>query len=124
MNIPAGYQAVMPYLILIDANKFIAFVQAVFGAELKSSHMREDSTTIMHAEVIIGGSTVMFAEATDQYHQQAAGLFVYVDNADTCYHSALENGAASLMELSDQPYGRTCGVKDPCGNTWWVTSVR
>jgi len=27
------------------------------------------------------------------------------------------------MQLSDQSYGRTCGVKDPCGNSWWITSV-
>ena len=35
---------------------------------------------------------------------------------------ALELGAASVMEPSDQDYGRNAGVADPFGNTWWLVS--
>jgi len=49
---------------------------------------------------------------------------VYVEDADAAYKLALDNGATSLMPPADQDYGRTCGVKDPFGNTWWITSVK
>ena len=39
------------------------------------------------------------------------------------FKKAIAEGATVLMELSDQNYGRTCGVTDPFGNIWWITSV-
>ena len=122
MIIPKGYQAVMPYLILNNAEAFIDFTAKVFHAQLINKHLREDHQTIMHAEVNISGSVIMFAEATEEYPVQTANLFVYVDNADENYHVALQNGATSVNEPADQPYGRSCGVKDPFGNSWWITS--
>jgi len=122
MNIPQTHQAVMPYLIVNDASKLIDFAKKVFGATVSYSELR-DGQKIRHAEIQIDGSTIMLADATDEWKQQTANLFVYVDNADKTYHTALENGATSLMELSDQSYGRTCGITDPAGNVWWITSV-
>ena len=87
-------------------------------------HLREDGHTIMHAEVNINGSVIMFAESTEQYPVQTANLFVYVDDADKSYATALQNGATSVNEPADQSYGRSCGIKDPHGNTWWITSVK
>jgi uncharacterized glyoxalase superfamily protein PhnB len=85
--------------------------------------MHPDQSGIRHAELQIAGSTIMFTNATEQWPPQTANLFVYVENADSAYARALEAGASSVMDLSDQHYGRTCGVKDPTGNTWWITSV-
>ena len=121
MNIPAGYQTVMPYIIIKDAAKFIEFTQKVFKAEEKNRHMR-DEKIIMHGEVMIGGSTIMFADATEQFTERTTGLFVYVDDADKTYQMSLDEGATSLMSPADQPYGRSCGVTDPFGNTWWITT--
>lgn len=120
ISIPQGYQRVMPYLIIPNAAGFIEFTKTVFGAIEKNKMMR-DEHTIAHAEVQIGESTIMLADSTELFAQHAAGLFVYVENADETYKNALAAGATSVMELSDQPYGRTCGVKDAFGNTWWVT---
>ncbi len=123
MIIPSGHQAVMPYLLLADAAKFIVFAEKVFNATVRAKHMREDQVTIMHAEIQIAGSTIMFANATEQYKAHPAQLFVYVDQADRCFEEAKAAGGTVVMELSDQDYGRTCGIEDPCGNTWWITSV-
>jgi uncharacterized glyoxalase superfamily protein PhnB len=65
----------------------------------------------------------MYCDATEQWAPQTANLFVYVPNADDTYAVALAAGATVVMEPSTQDYGRTCGVKDPFGNTWWITSV-
>jgi PhnB protein len=126
MKLPKGHQSIMPYLMLKGAMKFIDFTRNVFDAELTTDmhKLREDKTTVMHSEVVIGGSTIMFTDSTDQWPEQTANLFIYVDNADKRFKKAVDSGATVVMELSDQSYGRTCGVKDPFGNVWWITSVK
>ena len=122
LKIPAGYQTVMPYLIVPEASKFSEFMQQVFDSKETMRVMRDD-THIMHGELSVGGSTIMFAESNNQWEAQNAGMFIYVNNADETFKKAIENGAASILEISDKEYGRSGGVKDPCGNVWWITSV-
>lgn len=121
-NIPEGYQQVMPYLIVENAAAFIEFTQNVFGAVEKFKIMR-DENLIMHAEIILGESVIMLADATDVYKKQPAGLFVYVDHCDTVYQKALAYGATKVSEPADQEYGRSAGVKDGFDNMWWITSA-
>jgi uncharacterized glyoxalase superfamily protein PhnB len=124
MKIPPNNQAVMPYLILKDVKRFIDFAAQVFDGQLLTTHYRDESKTIIaHAEIDINGSTIMCAEAVEPWLPQPAGLFIYVEDADDTFNTAVELGAEVVMELSDQEYGRTCGIKDPGGNIWWVTSV-
>jgi PhnB protein len=123
MQLPEGHQTIMPYLILKDAAKFSEFAKEVFQAKVRLNKLREDGKTIMHSELTIGNSTIMFADSSEQWASQNANLFVYVSNADETYHLALDQGATSRMELTDQDYGRTCGIMDPFGNTWWITSI-
>ncbi len=121
INIPADYQQVMPYLIVKDATKFIYFMQQVFGAIEKMRHMR-DEHTIMHAELTVGACVIMLADATSAYATRNGGFFIYVANADETYDKALKSGAKSIEPLRDQPYGRSGGIEDEWGNTWWITS--
>ncbi|HEY5406683.1 MAG TPA: VOC family protein [Ginsengibacter sp.] len=121
-KIPENYQAVMPYLIVKNAAQFISFMQTVFNATETYKAMR-DEHTIMHAEIMIGGSTIMFADSTDVYGVRNAGMFIYVDDADETFKRAIDNGASVVNEVTDQSYGRSGGVQDPFGNTWWVTSI-
>jgi PhnB protein len=123
MNLPAHHQNLMPYLILKNAKAFIEFTKNVFDATLHFAEKQEDGQTIRHAELSIQGATIMLAEATEQWKTQNANLFIYVENADNTYHTALNNSAASLMEPETKDYGRTCGVTDPFGNVWWITSL-
>jgi uncharacterized glyoxalase superfamily protein PhnB len=122
MNIPNNHQAVMPYLILDQPQKFIDFISEVFGATMSGKQVDENGN-IRHCEADINGSTIMFSGGNADWGKATANLFVYVINADETYTKALQNGAKSLMDLSDQSYGRTCGVTDPCDNVWWITSV-
>lgn len=118
---PGYYQTVMPYLILKDVNKFLEFTQTVFNAEIKMKHTDENNR-IVHAEIMIGDSTIMAGESNNDWSSQPAGLYVNVESADKTYQKALDAGAESVMELSDKEYGRTGGVKDSNDNTWWITS--
>ena len=123
MNIPKNHQTVMPYLILNGALNFIEFTKNVLNATvLHAPHLRDDGTA-QHAEINIHGCTIMIADTSADWQPQTANLFVYVPNADESFKKALEEGATELMGLSNQEYGRTCGVTDPFGNVWWITSV-
>jgi PhnB protein len=122
-KIPEHYQTVMPYLIVNNATKFIEFMKNVFGAKEIYKSMREKDI-IMHGEIQLDDSTVMFADSTEKYQPRPAGMFIYVDNADKRYQKAIDAGATVVTELSDQPYGRSGGVMDPFGNTWWIVSVK
>lgn len=121
VNFPADYQQVMPYLILQNAAGFMEFMKNVFDAKEKSKHMRDDNT-LMHGEVTVGNSVIMFAEASAAWGPSTAGMFIYVADADTAYVNALAAGAVSVMPVADQSYGRSGGVTDPFGNTWWITT--
>ncbi len=120
--IPAGYQQVMPYILVKDAPGFLKFMVDVFGAAERLRHMR-DEHTIAHAEVALGDSTIMVAEALEAYPVCNSGMFVYVGNSDEVYAKAMAAGSESVMPVSDQSYGRSGGVKDPYGNTWWITTA-
>ena len=125
MKIPKEYQTVMPYLIVKGAKNFIDFTQKVFKAkENRKMRSMRDEKNIMHSEIKIGYSTIMFADSTEKFEPRTAGLFIYVENADETFKKALAEGATTIMELSDQEYGRTCGINDPFGNVWWITSVK
>jgi PhnB protein len=124
MNIPTQYNRLMPYLILKGADGFRKFMENVFGAEEQLIVPASDGT-VMHGELRIGEAVIMFGEAGAQFPVMNAGMFIYVANADETYQKALADGAITIdgQEPADRDYGRTCGVKDPFGNTWWITSV-
>jgi uncharacterized glyoxalase superfamily protein PhnB len=65
----------------------------------------------------------MFADRPEKSEPQPAGMFIWVDNADEVYNTAIEHGATAVTKLANQSYGRSGGVLDPFGNTWWITSM-
>ena len=113
----------MPYLIMHGASRFADFIRHVFGGEEIFVRMRDDNSTIMHAEVRISGCTIMYADATADFGVSNANFFIYVENADASFEKALSQKCTVVMPLANQDYGRSGGVKDPFGNTWWITSV-
>lgn len=122
MPIPAQYNRLMPYLIVKDAEKFIDFMRQVFDATLQLVVPRSEGL-IMHGELRIGDSVIMFADATPEFAARPAGIYIYVDDLDACYQKALTLGAVSTMEPQQQPYGYTGGFHDPFGNDWWPVQV-
>lgn len=125
MKIPEQYTQLMPYLILKGTDDFRKFMVNVFDASEQMIVPAEDGA-VMHGELKIGNAVVMFAEAGGQFHVMNAGMFIYVDNADATYKKALAEGAVTVkgQEPSDKDYGLTCGVTDPFGNVWWITSLK
>ena len=121
---PPGFGAVTPYLIVPGADRVIRFLAAAFGAEERSRSTRPDGA-IAHAELWIGDSAVELAEARAEWPAAPAALHLYVEDADATYHRAMAEGATSLYEPMDQPYGdRDAGVRDPGGTQWFIATRR
>lgn len=120
-KIPENYQTLMTYLIVKDAQRFIRFMEEIFGAKETYKQMR-DEHNIRHAELSVGECTIMLADATPEFPVAVGGFFIFVKDVDKTYAEALEKGAKAVTEISDQDYGRTGGIEDPFGNTWWITS--
>jgi len=56
------------------------------------------------------------------YGGSAVNLFLWVDDADALVERAVSAGARLVTPVADQQYGRSGGVEDPFGLTWWITT--
>lgn len=120
--IPDGYHTLTPYLTVRGVAKLIDFLKQAFDAQ-EVERMAQPDGTVRHAEVRIGDSIVMLGEAGGQWQPMPASLYMYVTDTDAVYKSALRAGGTSVMEPANQFYGdRNAGVKDPCGNQWWIAT--
>lgn len=120
--IPEGYRSVTPYLIVAGADRLLDFLGRAFAAE-ERFRMDSGEGTIAHAEVRIGDSVVMLADASEQWPAMPGVLHLYVEDCDAVYQRALDAGGTSVQEMADQFYGdRSGGVRDPTGNVWWITT--
>jgi PhnB protein len=119
--VPEGYHTVTPYLVADDAEKIIHFMKEAFGAQAVFEPMKRPDGKIMHAELKIGDSVIMIADASERAKATSAMLHLYVPNVDAVYQKALKAGATSVMEPANMFYGdRTGGVKDAAGNHWHI----
>lgn len=123
MNIPENYQTVMPYLCIKNAESFLSFTKKVFGAIEKMKTLRGDKT-VQHGEIMIGGSTIMFSGSTSEFPPVNAHFFIYVEDVDATYQKAVELSAETIENIAEQDYGRSCGIRDPFGNVWWITTPK
>lgn len=122
--IPDGYHSLTPFIIAEDAQKLLAFLKQAFGAKELFPPMLGPDGSIKHAEVIVGNSPVMIAQANGKdCHASTCKLYHYVTDVDAVYKNALAAGAKTLREPADQFYGdRSGGVVDPAGNEWWIAT--
>lgn len=112
-----GFHTVTPYLMVQEAAQLIDFVKQAFGAT--ELFRTTGSAGGIHAEVRIGDSMVMIGGASSG--AMPAAIYLYMNDVDEVYKRALEAGATSMGEPTDQPYGeRVAGVKDAFGNVWWI----
>jgi PhnB protein len=120
--IPVGYHTITPYLTVSDLPRLLEFIKAAFGADVYEA-MEDANGKVRHAEAKIGDSRVMMGQAREEWPARPAGLYLYVEDTDATYKTAMAAGGKSLMEPADQFYGdRNAGVEDPVGNMWWIST--
>jgi len=121
-SVPDGYHSITPYFTVRDAARLIEFLVAAFDATIIVDK-RYSRGTVQHARVRIGDSILMMNESTEEYPVNLSQIHLYVEDTDTTFSNALTAGAIALMEPNKRPHGdRMAGVKDPCGNIWWIAT--
>lgn len=121
-TIPEGYNTVTPYFTVRGADKLIEFLIAAFDGSLVVEKRGSDSE-IQHARVRIGDSIIMLNEASESYAANISQIHLFVADVDETFAKALSAGATAIMEPNVRPHGdRMAGVRDPCGNIWWIAT--
>lgn len=127
-----GFSTVSPYLIFRDAARALDFYIRTFGATEITRHA-DDSGRVRHAEFRLGESTFMLTNETPHFPEMRSAetlggspvhFFVYVADPDATFARATAAGCSVVMPLAEQSYGRSGGVRDPFGLTWWFSSHR
>ena len=119
---PGQIRTVQPYLHLVGAEKMIVFLQNAFGGAVQGHVPKSPDGKVLHATIQIGDNTLELAEAHGEFRPMPCHLHLHVEDADAMYDQALKAGAKSVDPPSNKPYGRSGGVKDAFGNTWYMTS--
>lgn len=121
--VPEGGLDLMPYFHPIGAPKMIEFLKQAFAAKEVAVHQSPDGI-VQHAKIMIGDSIVEMGEAHGPWQPRPMHFMVYVDDCDAWYARAMKaKGAVSMGEPANAPYGgRTGTIKDPFGNTWYLSS--
>jgi PhnB protein len=121
--IPKEHHTVTPYIMVEGVEAVMDFLIAAFGAESREV-MKSPEGRVMHAQILVGNSMLMLAEARPpEWPSQPASFYLYLPDCDASYKRALASGGVSIMEPADQFYGdRHGGVKDTSGNSWWIAT--
>ena len=126
--VPEGYHSVTPYLLIDGAAAAIEFYQEAFGAE-EILRMPTPDGKIAHAEIRIGDSMIMLADATpERVSPKKLGdspvmLHLYVPDVDAVFAQAIKAGATVETPVTDQFYGdRNGNLIDPFGHRWGVST--
>jgi len=121
----AGFHTITPYLIVTNAAGLMEFIKEGLGGTEMFRVQRPGTDLIMHAEARIGNSMIEMADANEQFAVSPGALHLYVPDADAMYAKALQAGATSLHEMTDQDYGERSGsVQDRFGNNWYIATAR
>ncbi len=126
--IPEGFHSISPYLLIDGAAEAIEFYKEAFGAE-ETVRMPTPDGKLQHAEIRIGDSTIMLADAPpDKSSPKKLGdtpvmLHLYVPDVDAVFAQAVKAGATVERPVSDQFYGdRNGDLIDPFGHRWGIST--
>jgi PhnB protein len=128
--IPEGYHAATPYLVVDGAARALEFYRKAFGAR-ERMRFPAPGGKIGHAEIAIGGSTIMLADEHPEMGYRGphatggspVSIHLYVENVDAVFSRALAAGATALQPVKDQFYGDRSGtLRDPFGHVWSIAT--
>lgn len=118
-----------PHIAIADkrASEAIEFYKQAFGAVEQVRMPAEDGVRLMHAHLLVNGSSLMMHDDFPEYSGQTMAapsgvtLHLQVDDADRWYDRAIAAGATSVMAPENMFWGdRYAQVKDPFGHLWSI----
>lgn len=131
--IPEGLQTVTASLVIDGAAQAIEWYKKVLGASERSKRHVGPDGKVAHGELQVGSSVLFINDVMGgtpsaiQDGRKLGGspvsLTVYLEDADTVFRKATENGATVTMPIGDQFWGDRWGsFTDPFGLNWSVAS--
>lgn len=116
---PTGYSSVSPYVLVRDAERTLAFLKEVFGAERLRVIAGEENAGIMHAEARVEDSVIMMGETAEG---PDAHVHVYVEDVETAFARAKKARGSVVQELERKGDGDyRGGINDGNGVIWWLS---
>lgn len=128
-TIPEGYRALTPYIVVDGANDAIDFYVRNFSGRI--SVKLDGGDLVGHAEIIIGDSMLMIADAQPDMGWPAPtpgtalpmSLVLYTEDVDAVFARCIEEGAEEVRPVEDQFYGDRSGtIRDPWGHFWTIAT--
>lgn len=121
-----------PYLTVKGASEAIAFYIAAFAAKENFRLIDPADGRIGHAELAIGGVTVMISDEYPDFGARApetiggspVKFLIYVEDCDAAFARAIELGATETRPVKDQFFGDRQGtLTDPFGHSWTLSTI-
>jgi uncharacterized glyoxalase superfamily protein PhnB len=117
-------------MIVKGAAEAIEWYKKALGAQ-ELFRMAGPDGRIMHAEIRVGNSPIMLCEEMPEHGAKSPStfggspisLFLYLEDCDSAYKQAVDNGASEGVAPSDQFWGDRWGrFIDPFGHHWNVAT--
>jgi PhnB protein len=120
---PTGYNSLSPYIIVDGATRMAAFLTTVFDARPLRKYEGPDGK-IVHAEMQVDDSVIMFADATKNWPANHPLLHLYVEDVDAVFQKAVDAGCEVIHEprVQEGDPDRRATVKDFGGNYWSIST--
>src|SRR5215471_13049727 len=93
-----GFHTITPYLFAENGPRLISFISTAFGGEVTFRKERPDGS-IIHAEMRVGDSMLMLADASAQFRPMPTSIYLYVTDCDAVYQTALKCGGMSVFPM-------------------------
>ncbi|GJM27954.1 MAG: glyoxalase [Cyclobacteriaceae bacterium] len=118
---PIGYNSVSPYFVVDGAKKLIDLLVKIFDAEELRKYDMPDGT-IMHAEIKIDDSVLMFGDSSDKFPPNQLLTHIYVPDVDNVFQKAIEAGCEPLEKPKEREGDpdRRGSFRDFAGNVWSI----
>ena len=120
---------IVPYLAVAGADRAVRWYAEAFGARLRTEPIVMRDGRIGHAELGIGGATIMLSEehpeigvvAPSTGQGVAVTLHLQVADVDAVMARALSAGARLERPAADYDHGRNGVLRDPFGHRWLIS---
>lgn len=121
--------ALLPYLVVHDADAALSFYGMAFGAEV-TLRFDGDDGRVGHADLVMGPARFFLSDEHPEVgvvSPRSLGgtpvtLHLDVPDVDAAFARAVEAGATAVAEPEDKPYGHRQGtLVDPFGHRWMLS---
>lgn len=124
---PASYPPTMtitrlfPILRTTDLDRLVGFYQTAFAASVVYRYTHDGRE--VYVALRVGGGTLGIGFEPHISLGDTVAIWLYADDPDAAYRSAMDAGASSVAPPDDLPWGeRVAQVRDPDGNLLYLAT--